>query len=46
MTLALFTGKNTLGWRIRAVKASHEIRLGFWESLFEDVLVLLLCGSS
>lgn len=46
MTPALFTGKNTLVWRVREVKASCEIRLWFWESFFEDVLLLLLCGSS
>lgn len=46
MTPALFTGKNRLVWRVREVKASCEIQLCFRESFFEDVLFLLLCGSS
>lgn len=46
MTQALFTGKNTLGWGIREVKASCETQLRFRESFFEDVLLFLLCGSS
>ena len=39
-TLALFTGKNTPGWRIMEVKASCEMQLWFWEAFFEDVLLL------
>lgn len=46
MTPALYTGKNRLVWRVREVKASCEIQLWFRESFFEDVLLLLLCGSS